>query len=601
MLSCMRTLLAFALVMSSSTTSLTAIAAAEVPNYTVQIGQEQNAKMKGWLLNFIPPAGHHFNTEAPMKVTAFEGKTSFLKVGADESHVGYRLSDPNLVDGTEIDSSLFFCDDAKTFCVKKQLKFALTVNSELHALEFAEKTQKKSTSPVKKKSGKAKKDEAGFWDNDLSSAVAEASRLHKPILVDFYGIWCPPCNLYNETVYHKPKFKQTASKWVLLKMDADQATSFELKSRFKVTGYPTTLALKEPKNKNSDVADLNEIDRIVGYYPLNEFTSELNQLFAARKTSLDDSLLNYKQDYLRSIQQKLKNLILVDISPEDLAKALVLAQDGASLAPDDSVYQMMILLLKSSTKPEILKEKSSTEFLNLVWSNRSKETPDALVRFVELITTHPEQFSKLQIAWANDVLDQLVTLVNPETLSVPGVELSIADIDSSRVDVAEAMGDKDLMQKSYERLVASYKKLIEQFKAENSRGYHLELAYALWKSGKLDEAKEIFAKFINLYPTEFTFYFAAEKMYLELKEFAKAKEMGERAFEFGFGDSKIRAMERLMRSLMGNGDDAEALKRGSDFLATVERPDPSLQVRTKRYLEAVEKAVSEAEAKVNHK
>jgi thiol-disulfide isomerase/thioredoxin len=351
------------LVLLLSSTSVFATPA--VPDFTVQVGQQQYAKMRGWILNFLPPKGHHFNTDAPMSITALN-QIIFIKGGATPEHVGFRSSDQKLIPGTEVAASIFLCDDAKTYCIKKTLTFALNVNSDLKSLDFAPvptpADKSKSLSP--KKAGK--KDEHAFWDNNVGAALAEAVKTKKPILIDFYGIWCPPCNQFNETVFPSREFKAAAKNWVLLKLDADAEESFALKSNFKIGGYPTLLALKAPTSA-TDITALSEIDRVVGYYPTKDFMVLFNKAYANRAESLDEKFNSTRAAYL----QGLKDIIAVKIEQKETKQALALVLEGKRLTPTDSFFNITELSLKSSEKPEVLKEPARQEILKAIWTNRA--------------------------------------------------------------------------------------------------------------------------------------------------------------------------------------------------------------------------------------
>jgi len=574
-----------------SIVSLNTRAETQVPDFTVQVGQDQNAKAQGWLLNFLPPAKHHFNKDAPMSVTALDGSVSFIKVGAKPEHVGFRLSDPRLKEGMEITASVFLCDQAQTYCIKKKQTFSLKVNSDLTALEPADA----QVTSAKKVSKGAKKDAYGFWDNRLEDAIIESAKTKKPILIGFFGIWCPPCNLFRETVFPTQKFKQATQKWVLLKMDVDAKESFELKSHFKVGGYPTIVAVQAVKDPNASISSLSEIDRIVGFYPTDEFVHLLGNAYLERGLNLEEKLAARKKEYLGTLKQ----LIEVDLEKKEFKEVVKLSDDGAAVS-QDHYFALNKIYVRANEDAKVVKEKQAVDLVDAIWTNRANEQPDTLLRTIDILTSHSEQFTKSQIARANDLLDQLAKEVEPATLSVPGVELSIADIDSLRVDVAVALDDPALELQAYSRVVASYKELIQKFKAQNSRGYNLELAYALWKSGKVDEAKAIYERFIVLYPKEFTFYYAAAKMYLDLKILPTARDYAEKAVKFAYGDNKLRSMERLMRVMIAQGENSEALKRGREFFQEVGTVSSDLFVRTNRYVQAFKKALDEVQ-KENHK
>jgi thioredoxin-like negative regulator of GroEL len=576
--------------------SAPSFADSKIPDFTVQVANDPGAKMQSWMLIFIPPPLHHFNTEAPMKVTGAEGQVSFIKVGATEERVGFRSSDPKLKKDSQITASIFLCDQAKTYCVKDTVKFQLKTNSEPFKFDFTTKKrpdsdpvpakEKPTTTPMPKQ-----KDLHGFWNNDLNSALAESFRTKKPILVDFYGIWCPPCNLFNETVFPQKKFHEAAKKWVLLKMDADAKTSFELKSHFKVGGYPTIIAMKAATEPSESVSSLSEINRVVGFYPLNEFLGLMDKAYAERAFSLHEKLASQKESYL----QNLKQVIEIDLDKRDFAEAMKFSEEGEKLSGDTHYFSLTKLYIETKNNPDALKTSEAKEMLKAVWANRANEIPDTLMREVELFSSNPDQFKSEQMGWGKDILDQLASRVNAETLSVPGIELSIADIDSSRAELAEASKDPKQITEAYAQVVNSYQKLIQLHHAENSRGYNLELAYALWKSGHVDQAKALYEKFIALYPKEFTFYYAAAKLYLDQKDFEKASAYAEKAVQFSYGDNRIRSMERFVRVLSEKGEPKLAVEKGRTFLAETPKENSDLNVRTNHYLQSLQKAVDEAE------
>jgi tetratricopeptide (TPR) repeat protein len=390
-------------------------------------------------------------------------------------------------------------------------------------------------------------------------------------------------------VFPSAKFKNAARKWVMLKLDVDAAPSFEMKSQFKIGGYPTLVAVQSPTSQN--LAELNEIERIVGYYPVNEFVGLLDKAYADRMQTFADKLAVRRELY----RQTLRQAVEVALEKKDAKESRRLAEEGVRAAPDDLYFQVALLAVQAKEDPSVLKDKKTHELLKTINSNLKAQSTETLLKMEDLVASHPDPFSKDEVLSCLDMLDQMKSRVNDETLSVPGVELSVADIDAMRVDVAEALKDEALAKKFYLQTADSYQRLIDQFHGQNSRGYHLEMAYALWKGGKVDQAKSIYTKFIQKYPKEFTFYYAASKMYLELKDYPMADKMAENAVLYSYGDNKWRSMERLVRVLIAMGDVDQALKRGSDFLAMTDRPDEGLNVRTNRYVKALEEAVKEAE------
>jgi thiol-disulfide isomerase/thioredoxin len=164
------------------------------------------------------PEGHHFNLKAPAEASAY------------------------------------ICDDAKSYCVKRTVRVDKATGSE----ETAPAVAAKIVAPTRSASsiGAKQARRFGFIHNDGTRALAEAQKSGKPLLIDFFGIWCPPCNQLDENVFNKPEYKKLARGFITVKLDADDEASWELKQRYKVTGYPTVIFAK---------SDGTEIHRIIGY------------------------------------------------------------------------------------------------------------------------------------------------------------------------------------------------------------------------------------------------------------------------------------------------------------------------------------------------
>ena len=185
-------------------------------------------------LELRPAAGHHFNVEAPQKCGGSR---------ADEV-LPRRFRCQMRTDG-KVPVLASICDDAKTFC--RQESFIVTVRKTSKAAAKA--------SPLKAapKGGRHAPD--GFIDNAPARARALARRERRLLFIDFYGIWCPPCNELEEHSYPDPAFQKASADFVKVGLDADAETSFDWKAHFKVGGYPTLIVAD---------SDLRELGRVVG-------------------------------------------------------------------------------------------------------------------------------------------------------------------------------------------------------------------------------------------------------------------------------------------------------------------------------------------------
>lgn len=82
------------------------------------------------------------------------------------------------------------------------------------------------------------------WMRSLPPALERATREHKPLLVDFFAQWCPPCKELDLKVWSRPKIRQElAEKFVAVKIDCTTETPecTEAVARFHVIGWPTVV------------------------------------------------------------------------------------------------------------------------------------------------------------------------------------------------------------------------------------------------------------------------------------------------------------------------------------------------------------------------
>ncbi len=80
------------------------------------------------------------------------------------------------------------------------------------------------------------------WRNSLNSAMQEAKKTKKPLLLNFSTVWCGPCQIMKRTTFKDAAVIQESKKWVMVYIDGDQQA--KLVEKYKVDGFPTLLILK---------------------------------------------------------------------------------------------------------------------------------------------------------------------------------------------------------------------------------------------------------------------------------------------------------------------------------------------------------------------
>lgn len=421
----------------------------------------------------------------------------------------------------------------------------------------------------------AKKNAHGFWVNEDEEALKEATKLKKPILIDFFGIWCPPCNQLDELVFSQAEFKQAARKFVLLKMDADHEKSWVLKSKYKVGGYPTLIIAKVEDNQAG-----NEIDRIVGYYPKNVIISKMNEALNSDGKSTQEKLIALVKKSIDQAEEA-----------QDFKKVVSFTQAGLALDPENLDFKLTQIKAQSREDKDILKSKTSKKILNDIQYDRKKMPALTLV-------------GQFEIQPSKEVLDELLSRLNPSTLYIDNDGFTEADIYAMGIDLAEHEGN-DSMKKTYtDMTVESYEKLLKKY-GEDSRSLNLSYTYYLQKAGNYKKAGEIYDRMIAQYPTEFTFYYPAANMEIETKNFPKAKMYASKAVEYAYGDNQIRSQERALKVATAQIKESKneetksflesTISMTEKFVKEFKKPE-GLDVRTTNYIKKLNKAIEEAKA-----
>jgi thioredoxin-related protein len=92
-------------------------------------------------------------------------------------------------------------------------------------------------------------------DADIERAFAAARAENKPVLLYWGAKWCPPCNQLKATLFNRHDFIARSKSLVPVEIDGDRPGAQKLGSRFKVSGYPTMVLMRN---------DGTEITRLPG-------------------------------------------------------------------------------------------------------------------------------------------------------------------------------------------------------------------------------------------------------------------------------------------------------------------------------------------------
>lgn len=539
--------------------------AASAPDFSISMHEKKNELV----LTATPPAGHHINLQAPMSFQ-LGGSTSKISPSQKKpEQVQFALQTKSAsADGLV---TLFLCDEKNTYCEKHEVRVTLpsswvganTANTITSAADTATHTPAAEPST-----------HLGFLLNTPEKALEMARSQNKPLLIDFFGIWCPPCNLLDEQVFPSAEFKKASANFILLKLDADKEVSWALKSKYKIAGYPTLIFAN---------AQGEEIDRIVGFLPKEKFTTKMNQVAKSKAQSQAElkalaekghidaqrtlGQIHFERkeyaeaaSYFAKSPQLKENLIQATVAQKEAqAQEQNTPQAKAEL---QATYEEAIKTMPHSSWTMLLRS-SYADLMEEIGDKEKQKTA------LEDLATSATKFLAAKKKGAAVPLDDTS-------------DLSATDLWATIADAQEKLGNNDKAKKAYLEAATLYKKAILQSPQKDSRGYHLELAYCLWKAGLTSQAEQIYERFENHYPEEFTFYFSHSKMFFEQKNFEKSKELSEKAYRYSYGDNKLRVAEVLAKSLKELGKKTEAKIILQNTLQSTALPADA-SIRTHRY------------------
>jgi tetratricopeptide (TPR) repeat protein len=464
------------------------------------------------------PDGHHFNLNAPASATAPDGAVQKpTSKNAQRVTFDFKSAQPGLYM-----TQLYLCDDALTSCEKV-----------LEKIQWGAPQSKASNSPVAPRNG---------FSSAVDTALKQARREHKLVMIDFFGVWCPPCNLLDEKVFSNPNFAKAAQDTIRLKLDVDKPENWAYLSRYKVTGYPTVLFL---------TPEGSEISRVLGYRPLPQFLKIISDASHFKTSS---SLLELKEKANRGERDALDRLGLIELGGGDYVSAV--SHLTGTRQQREKLWDARISLdaqrlkeggMAAGTRLMTDRKQAIAEFPN---------SPDSIDRRAELAAQLEESGKKeeAKTVYLNAIqaAQEIITKTPSVTASY---DSSVADLRASIAENYEAIGDTASALKTWGLAAVDFRK---ELVSPNDRGVNLELAYCLWKSGDEASAQEIYTRMEKAYPRDFTFFNNHARMKLALKKPLEAEPLAARAVSLSYGSNRLEASLVLAKALKDQNKIKEA-------------------------------------------
>ncbi|PCI33021.1 MAG: hypothetical protein COB53_12290 [Elusimicrobia bacterium] len=502
------------------------------------------------VLEFKPAEGHYFNLKAPQNCAEFDFQTKSPRV------LRCQITEP----GTHA-IALSVCDDKATYC--RFAKFPVIADAPKGWK--AGKSVRKATHAAPKG---VRHPIPGFVDNDPEKALAMAKKDGKLLLIDFYGIWCPPCNMLDEYVYKEKKFQDASSDLVRVALDADAPLSWDWKAKFKVGGYPTVIIAD---------AELNEIGRIVGYRPVGSYLKWMSEQKALRDEPIEKAL---KAELTLARKRRLGEW---RYNRREYTEAIKLLE---GVKDKDLLETYWVAKQKKAAKE---KEKTAeNEALKVL----IEKFPDS-ISYAGRVLSYAEVDKKYASSRFDSVLANLKRWRNSPKLDATGYEEG--DLYDLEADIWAERGDEKKKIVAYTKASEYYKTLAAKSSLLVARAANMSRAYFLRVSGDVEGAKKLYEALASAYSNEFTFNYSYASTLRKLKEFDKAYGFIKKAEANAYGDNWLRAIHLKAKIEI-------ALKRPSDAIKTLELGlaeaviPSNTDVRTYRYVERLRNLLTDLES-----
>ncbi len=103
------------------------------------------------------------------------------------------------------------------------------------------------------------------WLRDEAQAVAQASREHRPLLVDFGAEWCLPCKEMERRTFADPEVGRELSRFVLLRIDCTEGTkeSEALQKKYDSETLPSVLLFNGSGQKVAKLSEFTPPDKLL--------------------------------------------------------------------------------------------------------------------------------------------------------------------------------------------------------------------------------------------------------------------------------------------------------------------------------------------------
>jgi thiol-disulfide isomerase/thioredoxin len=515
---------------------MAAASAADLP--TAQLSWKNEQVM----LEVDAPVGFKVGQDVPVNLSLSWNDKTWSLSGLGED-LARRVALPD-VRGHDVigDFLVPICDLEGTTCVMMDLALAGRVDKSKKGMVDL------LVSPQPQPTAEPDHDLASLFQTDAQQVADEAfsaaQKDGRRVLLDFSAVWCPPCNQLAIEVLHAETPAPVLDEVVVAVLDVDDPSSWRLKDRYSVGGYPTLVVVE---------ADGTEVGRIGGYPGREAFVEWLS----------DTLKLDSPVDYAS-----------MDVEALTPAEALAAAEQIALVDGDYQAFLKRAELDAGNIDMRIFRMGDGANADDASW----------------LLVHAPER----ALEWA------------PWGIDSENEALAQSCRDGIRRALPHASGFEaaDLLYYAAQGAPEPDRAFIYASGAAAlgaalsgdltlDRPHVTFQASLMAKSGDVDGALNRLDEARELWPGEPTWDLKATNLLIAADRPVEAITHADRALQVAWGDNHLRVAEARVRALEASGQVAKARAFASKILDEVPAPSEDVAVRSHRYRDALSKHLEE--------
>lgn len=466
-----------------------------------------------------PIKNHSFNTDAPQRC----GKEKPQKV--TEQSVECVFKKPGKF---EIRTAI--CDAQKTYC--KIEYHPIQVNGKhVYKNSIWDHSSQNEQKILGEKISIKSQMRNGFYYNSPQEAFKKAKSENKKLFINFYAIWCPPCNKLDELVFSQQHFQTSSNKYIKLKLDVDAPSSWELMKHFTIQSFPTTIIA----NPN-----LDEISRRVGFHSVQDLSRWIH-IFHKKKYPTVKELENKEKIFVKNEKRyklKLERLLASYMERRKYQKAFTLAKKLKGQQFREYQYLAALQVYKDDNK-KLLKN------LTLL-VEKYPQSKRYLNHVLKLVNLSEKKKAK---KYAKMALKKIDKWLAQKKSSSSSLGYQIPDLYYYQGELFERLENPSAMELSFLKASQFMENEIKKYTGAYLPFARKTYAYYLYRAGKIKEAQSIYSELAQKFPHDFTFNYSYARLLFKLGQLKKSLKQIDKSIAGAYGLNKLMA-ERLKSQIL---------------------------------------------------